>query len=422
MVFIKLKMKTLPAKSLSFLQVPVMLILLQGAGSTQLLQAQSMAWGDYLFTVPEGWTTSENAQFMELFPLRAAEQEIFSILLLKGRTGGSSLENELALAWDEFAGMLGAEKLFEVNGMNYTMDEVRRTAAGWEYLAGHGSIRSNGDFFVHAYIIRAGEKTERVFVLAKEIRLDAVRNNIDPTVHHQPYYDIITSFIFNLRFAGFESIPLPAASASGALPCGVWAGIGFMGGQLESTYAVFFSNGQVYYGSRFPLSGLSGLDTYADRERIPRYWGTWEYANGAGQMHLPSGSFPFRIEGSSLVMDPYGTEHRFIRVPPVDDIRLQGSYMLEDEYGRSCTLIFRSDGTFTDNGVLRILDHSLYQYYSIADGGGSGSYRAKDHTLLFHFSDGRELKVAFPGAGLSHADPSPAELILSFNEDRLVRK
>lgn len=96
--------------------------------------------------------------------------------------------------------------------------------------------------------------------------------------------------------------------------------------------------------------------------------------------------------------------------------------MIEDKTGKIVTITFKPDGSFTDNGALRVLDHTLYDYYSVADGGGAGKYLIKDHTIIFMYSDGRILPVAFPGMGFIAGNNSPKELILSYNNDKFIKQ
>jgi hypothetical protein len=382
----------------------------------------TQTFDNFIYQVPEGWTSKNASTYLEVFPQQAMPEEVFSIILLKGKISNASLQQELANCWNEFAGMLGAQLLTEVSGKNYNPDEISKSFDGWDYITGHGSIRKGNDYFVHAYIIRVKERIERVIVFAKEIRLDAVRSNIDPSVHHTPYYYIITDFIFNLRFTNLQRPEISKPTWKGTGVLGTWAGIGFLGGELKTTFAIFFSNGQVFYGSRFPLFGLYELDTYADKERTQRYWGTYTFQDGKGTVKMPYASFPIRLEGDKLVMAPVNEEHKFIRMPSVDDVRLNGTWMITDENDRPVTITFRSDGTFSDKGALRILDHSIYQYYSIADNGGSGNYLVKDYTIIFNYSDGRQLRVAFPGKQFTPGNNSPKELVLSFNDDSLIKQ
>jgi hypothetical protein len=47
---------------------------------------------------------------------------------------------------------------------------------------------------------------------------------------------------------------------------------------------------------------------------------------------------------------------------------------------------------------------------------------ARDYSVLFTYSDGRKMKLAFLGAEYAKGNPSPASLRMSFNEDPLVRQ
>ena len=377
---------------------------------------------NFIYELPQGWTSKNSNGLMELYPQQLKPHEIFSIVLLKGKISNASLQDELASCWLEFANILGGQLLREVSGNNYNADEISKTGAGWEYTAGHGSMRKGGDYFVHAYIIKVKERIERVIVFSKEIRLDAMRSNIDPTRHHYPYYVTVTDFIFNLRFANHQSMELKKATLKGNEITGVWAGIGFGAGRLRATYAAFFSNGQVFYGDPFPVNGLLNLDTHAERERSKRNWGTYTFQNGKGTVKMSYGSFPISLEGNKLVLAPIKEKHNFIRMPDVDDTKLNGTWMIKGVNDQPFHITFKPDGTFTDNGALKVLDHTVYNYYSIADGGGTGSYSIKDHSIVFTYSDGRVLQIAFPGLQFTRNNNSPKELVLSFNNDSLIKQ
>ena len=377
---------------------------------------------NFIYKLPQGWISNNSNGLMELYPQQLKPYEIFSIVLLKGKISNASLQEELASCWVEFANILGGQLLREVSGNNYNADEISKTDAGWEYIAGHGSMRKGEDYFVHAYIIKAKERIERVIVFSKEIRLDAMRSNIDPTKHHYPYYVTVTDFIFNLRFANLQSSELKNATLKGNAITGVWAGIGFGAGRLRATYAAFFSNGQVFYGDPFPVNGLLNLDTYAERERSRRNWGTYTFQNGKGTVKMSYGSFPISLEGDKLVLSPIKEKHNFIRMPNVDDTKLNGTWMIKGANDEPLYITFKTDGTFTDKGALKVLDHTVYDYYSTADGGGTGSYFIKDHSILFTYSDGRVLQIAFPGLQFTQNNNSPKELVLSFNNDSLLKQ
>jgi hypothetical protein len=54
---------------------------------------------------------------------------------------------------------------------------------------------------------------------------------------------------------------------------------------------------------------------------------------------------------------------------------------------------------------------------------GSGTYELRNHSIIFQYSDGRKIKIAFTEAGFdkNNADPS-STLLVGFNNDVLKRK
>jgi hypothetical protein len=122
------------------------------------------------------------------------------------------------------------------------------------------------------------------------------------------------------------------------------------------------------------------------------------------------------------VFAPVKEEHKFIRMPSVDDVKLDGKWMIKGVNDQPFFITFKKDGTFTDNGALKVIDHTVYDYYSIADGGGSGSYFIKDHTIVFKYSGGRILEIAFPGLQFTPGNNSPNDLVLTYNNDTLIKQ
>jgi hypothetical protein len=85
-------------------------------------------------------------------------------------------------------------------------------------------------------------------------------------------------------------------------------------------------------------------------------------------------------------------------------------------------ITFTENGRFTDDGAVRVLEHSLYTIYSTGMKPGEGTYEVKNWTLLLHYSDGRGFQTAFLGLGTPAGDVKPAELVLGFNHDKLKRE
>jgi hypothetical protein len=380
----------------------------------------TLTFGNLKYKVPTGWLQYASDSKVEIFPSKPMPEEKLEIILLPGKTG-SSLETELENCWEEVRAMYHGQNSMQVSGYKYNREEIRKSAKGWDYITANGIITiGQNDFFVHPYIIKVKDRIERVVVMAQEVVIDAIRRNYDPFWHHPPYQYAINSFIFNLGFSNWPEPDLAKAGWKGNGVIGLWQGIGFKGGQLKTNFIMLFSNGQAYYGSKFPTMGLYELDPYAAREINVRDWGIYTFQNGKGTIKMPYGSFPIRLEGDKLVAAPVSEEHNYIRVTPIDNFFLNGTWGLEDANGNIATIRFGSDGSFTDKGALQVLDHSIY-YYSIADGSGSGKYFIRDYTIVFSYSDGREFRLAFPGSQYSK-ETSPKQLVLSFNEDVLIKQ
>ena len=137
---------------------------------------------------------------------------------------------------------------------------------------------------------------------------------------------------------------------------------------------------------------------------------------------MPYADIPLRMEGDKLVITPNQTDHRFYRVNPVDGATFNGTYVLSEAYGKIPAITFTSDGRFTDNGAVRVLYHEYVDCLNPALAAGSGTYEVKNYSVLFNYSDGRKIKIAFMGVNYARSNPSPATLMMSFNEDQLVRQ
>ena len=70
----------------------------------------------------------------------------------------------------------------------------------------------------------------------------------------------------------------------------------------------------------------------------------------------------------------------------------------------------------------KILYHEYIDCLNAGKDPGSGTYEVKNHSVLFNYTDGRRIKIAFIGTGYDKKDQSPATLSLSYNEDLLTKQ
>ena len=252
------------------------------------------------------------------------------------------------------------------------------------------------------------------------------------------YYNDIENFLFSLQFADWKEPVVKTGIANGDGINGVWQGISMsvgmskpgaeLGAELKVKQLIFFSNGQAFFGNNFPAEGLDGLNTWVRAENFRRDWGTYSFSNGKGVLKLPYADIPLRMENDKLVITTNKTDHGFIKTNSVDGARFNGVYALSsknvagEETGITPLISFAADGKFTDNGALKILNHEYVDCLNAAKEPGTGAYEVKKFSVIFNYTDGRKIKIAFIGADYDKINLSPATLTLSFNEDVLKKQ
>ena len=90
--------------------------------------------------------------------------------------------------------------------------------------------------------------------------------------------------------------------------------------------------------------------------------------------------------------------------------------------GKTPLLSFTADGKFTDDGALKILYHDYVACVNPCNAPGSGTYDVKNYSIIFNYSDGRRVKLAFLGSGYQKSNQSPPALYLSYYENVLNRR
>ena len=95
---------------------------------------------------------------------------------------------------------------------------------------------------------------------------------------------------------------------------------------------------------------------------------------------------------------------------------------MNERYGKIPVITFTADGQFTDNEAIKALYHESDYCTNPGLMPGSGTYEVKNHSVLFSFSDGRKIKVAFLGVDYDIKNQSPATMTMGFNEDEMKRQ
>lgn len=384
--------------------------------------AQPAAFQHFQYTVPPGWKETRYANAVLLVPLNPPDGEQLDLTLMSSKPFPGTIARALADSWDDVCVQSGLKQKRTVNNMPYDVRTEERTCyKGWKYTRAWGEVVANNgaEYDLNLTVIRIFDRIERVAVLSRKRTHNVTRYSLYDAPHYQR---AVNQFLFSLQFDDWIDDPVKPATLDGGGIIGVWNGIGLFGGQYKSAYAIFFSNNQVFYGSRFPHEGLHDFDTWLDAELTPRYWGTYSFSNGAGTIAMPAGKFPFKSTDAGLTLTPIKLDHKYVRVAPVDGATFAGTYAAEAHNVRLPTITFTAQGRFEDAGALAVLDHTVTYPFKLTAAPGRGTYSVKDHTLLFSYDDGRRFPVAFPGHGYDKSDPSPAKLEMSWNADTLKRQ
>jgi len=365
------------------------------------------------FVPPKGWSVRRNTGKIHLSAAGVRDPERLEVLLLSGLVA-ASLERAVEATWSELQSLLTAELMRTVSGKNYDLAEPGRSLTGIEYLKANGGMRIGGaEWDVTVYALRAGERVERVVVLARAFTENLTRVT---TANNPRYAKDIRRLVFRMRFANQpEQLLTPAGLKPGGI-VGVWAGLGMSFGTIKTDLAVFFDNGLAYFAPRLPLEGLDEIDPVVEQATHRRDWGTYTWNGSAGVLRMPYGEIPLRSTGASLELTTNRTPHRYLRLVMPASGHLDGTWC----FGDGGCLRFTPNGRFEDLGAVRIAEHSVYAWPETPPR-GQGRYTLRKHTLQLAYDGGPALRLAFPGLE-DGSTSSPSLLRLGWNVDLLTRR
>ena len=387
------------------------------------------------YTTPQGWKADKYADGDLLTPLDLPKNEYLQIWVQLPMTFSGTLEEALQKSYDETAETLHATKMYDVNGGNYSKETIKKSFRGWEYIRCSGGIKlGTGDYppeyGLDLFVIKLNNRFERISVLKS-------RNHCNLSLYYPSdrsnYYYAIENFLFSLQFPDWTDASVKTGTALGDDIIGAWEGISMtvgapttgagLGAGWRTRHLIFLSNGQAFFGTNFPNTGFCNMNTYVLAELNRRDWGTYTFANGTGVLKLPYGNIPLRMEKDKLVITTSNTNHGFVKTTPVDGGSFSGKYALSNAdilgnvSGEVPVITFTEDGRFMDKGAMKILFHEYVDCLNSAKEPGSGTYEIKNYSVIFNYTDGRKIQIAFLGENYDRNHPGPATLILSSNED-----
>jgi hypothetical protein len=385
-------------------------------------------FGSMIYTTPAGWTEQQFQDGVVFKPSDLPEGEHLVIQILTPLAGSGGIDQALRQSYDEAAGIYKVTEMHEAGGGNYRIQEAHKSFHGWEYTQGNGGIltASQDEYGLELFVVRINNRFERVAVL--ESRSKCHGNRYYPS-DRLTYHDDIEQFLFSLRFADWKEPPQEPGTVNGGGIVGIWIGISYDPTTLltktfrqDPFYPIFLSNGRAYFGPNFPVEGLYELNTWIPPERQGRYCGTYTFSNGKGVLKMPYADLPLRMENGKLIVRHVNADNAFQKVNSVDDARFNGTYALSERNGIIPAITFTTDGYFADRGAVSVLYHEYTDCINPAKAPGSGTYQVRNHTVIFTYSDGRRIRIAFVGTDYDRNSQSPGTLTLSSNEDVLKRQ
>ena len=398
-------------------------------------QSGSGKFGLMSYVSPAGWNVQQFADGVVLKPTDLPAGEVLVMQIMQPLNASGTLPQALQQSYDEAAAMYKGTKMHFAGGANYQATDARKSFNGWEYIRGKGGVKiENGSPYppelgLELFVVKVNNRFERVAILESRPNCKLSRYY---SSDRRSYRNGIEGFLFSLQFADTNERPLARGTTDGQGIVGVWQGISLATGapsvsapsgiRYHVFSPIFLSNGQAYFGSKFPIEGLEGLDTRIPPELNRRDWGSYSFSNGRGVLKMPYAEIPLRMQGDKLIITANQTDHAFYRLPSVDGATFNGTYALSEVNGKIPSITFSSDGRFSDDGAIKVMYHEYVDCINLAPDSGSGTYAVNDYSVMFTYADGRMIKLAFLGADYAKSNPSPATLRMSFNEDPLTRR
>lgn len=380
----------------------------------------------FLFTIPVGWKSAQNGDYMTLTTPVTTADEMLSYILFPP-VNDTNFQKAGDEAMKQLATSMGgiAQGLGRGDGSVYAMLHDGLYKKGWKYSFGSGTIQVNNQsdytksmsFIVGVYMGKIDGRIERVLYLSKNYRCSIYFTTTAYKINYEP---VIDNFFFDMKFDDWEDTNVKSGKITSSGISGIWSGVSYLGGETkyDATFFILFDNGQVFYDSKFPKLGLYNLNTLSAAATRPDQWGTYTWQNGSGVMTISSWrTIPFSIKDGKLMANTGGSVRPFTKLPSIEGPTLNGTWCFEG----SC-ISFTSDGKFTDDGVIEKLGHLPTTCDFIEPKNGQGTYEIKHNSIFFHYIDGITIQNAVSGLNIDNGNLSTSKLFLGWYNDVLEKK
>jgi hypothetical protein len=330
-------------------------------------QEEPVTVGNVVFRLPAGWKVERKPDGLFLTPGDLKEEESYVVIVAPGGKADGSLSEGLEKSWKEFekGGKLASK----------SPGRETKTEGGTDGLMSVGllEVKDGSRLIVSLAMFKPADRYEAIIALSAQ---DAV---------FQRYAGALGTLLKGLRFRNVELPTYELLLTTGAKP---------------TVYALFKDGSWL---EACPAEGLDAFDPLASKKSSPASWGTHETKEGI--LTLKRGDrvqlLSTRADGALSRKDPEAT---FVRSAPATGLRFESPYVFEDARDPG-SLIFKSDGSFEDKGLLKPL---------LGDDTApvSGMYEISDNTLTLASLDGRRKRILFAIPSPSASEKAPPMFLL----------
>jgi|GEM_PF-1114982 len=385
-----------------------------------------------------GWQETEFSNAVSFVPTYLPPGRNLEVRIMQAKPFSGSIQQAFAESWQDVLAQLDMVSDGPITGAAYygseTLEE-KTSSQGWPYIRGQGYVvnKTGATYYLSLFVIKLNNRVERMSVVSQKIQSNGNTYSLNQFSAYPMVYD---NLFFSVRFDDWKDKGT-SGSLKGDGLVGLYAGLKLghvdlndsaNSGGLEGTYLALFSNGQVYFRAKLPSEGFDGLNTQAQPYYNGRDWATYAVQGGQGVLAMPYGNIPLLVNANGVVLTTQNTKHQYVKIPSVDGAVFNGTYAFpKSEDGgpkEERSITFSANGTFDDKGALYILDHEVTydDNFNVTLKLGSGTYQARNYSIIFTYLDGRKLQIAFSGLNYDIKNQSPVSLTLSFNDDEIFKQ
>jgi hypothetical protein len=338
--------------------------------------------GDFRFNIPDGWKRVESQGGPMLVPKNLPKGGAAFIDFIPAQELQGDFRSWFNARWADWKKQFKVQQAGEIT--------AEHNPNGFDILRIDARV-SNQALGYSEFVFAAVQARHRV----------AAYYWVNNTGYYS-YRDSLSDFEHSLFFGKRASSESAAAAAKPGVAGGmqgVYIGYkmrGMAGLRTHFEYLTFLADGNLVRA--LPEQGLDNFDFKEALKKNRDYCGRYRVnGNQVAITWADNTTENATREGTSLKI----RGDSYFPVPRSDGLKLKGTYRQEGTAAAPYFIRFSSDGSFSDNGVLNLLN-----YRNDTQKGGRGTYRIGNNTITLSYADGRKVPLSFFIFGEDAAGPA----------------